>query len=412
MRIRLGGSLLLVLATVAVARGSGNRLLAQSTPSTALGGACVAQVTGPDTAYWNPANMPDLKVGQGLEFDVHYVYVPSQVYDDRRSDSLSGESNALHSLRPTFFYTSKSYSDFRFGLSLVTPFGLSKEWDDPYPATFATEYSVQVFELNPAISYRLNDMLSLGFGVRGVYAHATVKSAGQLPPKDDGVYLVRDIDGDDVTVGYNVALTVKPLDSLRVGVTYRSKLRFDLQGDAFLYSSLGRENTYDGSGSVEYYLPAVLALGVAYSFQTLTVELLWDRTYWSSYEELDFEYENSLGNPYLQAAFDTPIVKDWQDTDAFHLGVTWVGFEGWIIRAGITIDETPVPDQTLNFEMADSDYINYSFGLQYELSTSSGIALAYIFTDKEDRQVVNSSIDGDFSEGSAHTVSLGWLYSF
>ena len=77
---------------------------------------------------------------------------------------------------------SPSYGGARFGLAITAPAGLSKQWKDPYPKTFAEEFSLQVIEVNPTVSYSFGDMVSIAAGPRMFYANATVKSNGYDTP--------------------------------------------------------------------------------------------------------------------------------------------------------------------------------------------------------------------------------------
>ena len=78
-------------------------------------------------------------------------------------------------------------------------------------------------------------------------------------------------------------------------------------------------NVFDADVSVP--VPAVFALSVAYDvLDNLNVELTWDRTFWSEYEELDFNFSPVIpGNP-----FEAPQERDWDDTNAFRIGLTYV----------------------------------------------------------------------------------------
>ena len=98
------------------------------------------------------------------------------------------------------------------------------------------------------------------------------------------------MDGDAWEAGYNLALTVRPMDKMNLSLTYRSKVDLGVEGNANLSSSC-RPGVYNGDTGVEIPLPAILAAAVSYTFfDQLTVELEYDRTYWSDYENLDFTY--------------------------------------------------------------------------------------------------------------------------
>ncbi len=394
--------------------GSGNRLIAQSVAGTAMAGSVIAQLTGPDASYWNPANLTDLEASaHSLEAGLFYTHVPGQEYDDNRSALYDGTSEVLDNLRPAFHYGSADMQGWRVGLSLTSPFGLSREWNDPYPSLFAQEYSLKTLELAPSVAYAVNKVISVGGGLRLVYGEAEVKNGGSVYSGGGLITMSRKMEGDATGLGYNLALTVKPLERLRLGLTYRSEVELDLEGDADLYGAAATgEGSYSGSGSVEYPLPAVLALGVAYTMGQTTVELDWDRTYWSAYESLDFQYQGGLQNPLLQALYSDPVEKNWQDTDAFRLGVSHVLSDAITLMAGIGLDENPIPEATLLFDLPDSDMMLYSLGAKWQITESTELGCAYMFSDKEDREVLNSRLDGEFSGSRSHVISMSVRYSF
>ena len=193
----------------------------------------IASATKADTTYYNPANMSWIDEGWLTEVDLTWIHLASISYEDFRSPLLSGDSEKENFLLPTFFLVSPDYKNFRFGFSVTAPFGLQKRWNDPYPATFAKKFSLQVFELNPTVSYEFNKYVSIGGGARAMIAKATARNGGVNP--STGIAFSRDLEGDwEVDWGYNLALSVKPNDDLNLSVTYRSNVDLGLSGDATL----------------------------------------------------------------------------------------------------------------------------------------------------------------------------------
>ncbi len=93
-----------------------------------------------------------------------------------------------------------------------------------------------------------------------------------------------------------------------------------------------------------------------------TVEFVFERTYWSSYKNLDFNYDYALTGSL--ATFDTPIAKNWKDVNAYRIGVSHQYSDALKLMAGFAIDKTPVPNNTLGFELPDSDAKLYSVGFR------------------------------------------------
>ncbi|PIE59127.1 MAG: aromatic hydrocarbon degradation protein [Desulfobulbus propionicus] len=398
-------SAIVVLAGYGVADASGWRIPEQSMNSVARSGGYVAYTPAADAAYYNPANMSWLEDRGALEIDATWIRLSSITYEDNRSSLYDGTSEEEDFFLPTFFAVSPYYGNFRFGFSLTAPGGLSKQWQDPFPRTTAEEFSLKIFEANPSVSYSFCDHFSLGIGARAVYTDGKVKSNGTL---SSGYTLSRDMEGDALDAGYNLALTTRPLDNLSLAATYRSKVDLNVSGSAELATSAAG-STYSGDSDVTIPLPAVLSFAAAYTFfDNLTVELEYERTYWSEYEYLDFNYPVSLINPILTAAFDAPLYRNWSDTDTYRISMEYVFTNGLVLMAGFAIDENPAPEETVSFELPDSDARLYSIGFRYPVSEDMEIGIAYLYDGKEDRDVEHTTINGSFSDAAAHLVTIGF----
>jgi long-chain fatty acid transport protein len=407
---------LLKITTLSVVASSmlmanGWRLPEQSAKSVALSGAYVANASGASASYFNPANMsfnPDVYQG---EASLMYIKLPSITYADNRIAVLSGESKSEKFFVPTIFVSSKDMNGLRYGFSVTAPGGLSKRWSSPYQKLSAEEFTLKIVELNPSISYAINSKLALGAGLRAVYTDGIVKSDGTIPKGlAKGMKIKRDMKGDSWDFGYNLALTYKLQKDTNLAITYRSNIDLTVKGDAKLYANGAK--MYDGGTSVTIPLPAVLALAVSHKFNKTTVELEYDKTYWSEYKNLDFNYSKPVLHPVLKDAFDNPKPKNWSDTDAFRLGISHEVDDDMTLMFGCAIDENPAPTKNIGFELPDSDAKLYSFGLDYKLDNKSSIGFGYLLDIKKKRTVNNSKINGTFTNVKAHLVSFAYRMSF
>lgn len=395
------------------ALASGYRIPEQSVDSVAKAGANIASSTHADTSYYNPANMAWTKDGWQFEAALTYINLPSVTYEDNRSPYMNGTSTTEEFLLPTFFLVSPDYNNFRFGISATAPYGLSKRWRQPFPRSTAEEYGLSVYELNPTVSYQVGEMFSIGGGVRMIYSSGNVTSYAVTR---DGMLLTRSLSGDTAEWGYNLAASLRPTEAMNVSVTYRSNIDMDLDGDVIMGTNVPSMYAMATGGSVEIPAPAVLSASLAYTFGAATVDLTWDRTFWSEYENIDVQYDSPVMHPVLNAAFGRVIPKNWDDSNCYRIGLDYVLNADLTLMAGFAFDDSPVPDDTLGFELPDSDAYLYSFGMRYRVSEQMEVGMAYLYDYKESRTVVNGSpstgINGQFTGSSAHLLSLGLSYNF
>ncbi len=395
------------ILTAGSAMASGYRIPEQSVDSTAKAGANIASSTRADAAYYNPANMSWMADSWNTQLDATYIHLTSITYEDSRTPLYDGESEAENFLLPTAFMVSPSMGGARIGLAVVAPYGLAKRWEDRYPKAAAEEFALTTIEVNPTVSYSFAKMVSVAAGARMMYADATVKSdaAGLGKP------LSREMEGDTVEWGWNAAVSVKPIDKLNVSATYRSNIDLEFEDKAKL-NLLGKKVTLDADVSLP--APAVFALSVAYDvLPNLNVELTWDRTFWSEYETLDFNFSPAIpGNPYEPA-----VAKNWDDADAFRIGLTYGVTKTLDLMAGFGYDNNPVPDENIQFELPDSDAWLYSLGAQYKINDKMDIGVAMLYDYKESRKVNVTRAEsiypkGEFTDASAILLSVGLNYRF
>lgn len=400
-------SLVLSIALSAALSAAGYKIPESSINATALSAAYVAASHGADAAYYNPAAMVYNEDTNLLEVDATYIGLSPIDFSGSTGEYSSKKEDFLV---PTLHFSSKKLGDSsaRVGLSIVAPAGLSKRWDNPAAKASAKEFTLKTIEVNPSLAVPLNDVMSFGAGLRIVRSNGVVKSDTGIPTN-----ISRNLEGDSTDIGYNLALLYKPLKELSLAVTYRSKVNLMLEGDAdlnYLPSIHPAHAAYSGPASVSVPIPAALNLAAAYTFDTgTTIEAVFERTYWSAYKTLDFDYDSTMNA--ATVAFGTPIAKNWEDTNTYRLGITQI-IDRWTAMAGIAYDYSPVPEATLGYELPDADALIVSLGGRYQLDEHWNIGLAGLIDMKKDRSVHNSSINGEFTNARAYLVTAGIGYRF
>lgn len=393
----------LSIAVSASLMAGGYAIPESSINATALSAAYVAASHGADAAYYNPAAMVYNDDAELLEVDGTYIGLSSINYRNAMTD-INSKSESF--LVPTLHYTSKKLSGngMRVGFCIVSPAGLSKRWTSAPAVYSAEEFTLKTVEFNPSIAVPLSDTVSMGAGFRVISSEGIVKSSSPLGS--------RDLQGDSIDYGYNFALMYKPTSKFSLAATYRSKIDLSIEGSARLYTGnpTPANMVYNGPASVRVPSPAALNLAAAYTFDTsTTVEAVYQRTFWSAYQNLDFNYPVSIGA--LTSAFDTPKSKNWKNTNTYRLGLTQK-YDRWTAMAGVAYDETPVPEATLGYELPDADAWIVSLGGRYQINQSWNIGLAGLVDMKKNREVHNTSINGEFSNARAYLVTAGIEYRF
>lgn len=401
MKKRISVVALASLFIAGSAFASGYRIPEQSIDSTAKAGANIASADNADATYYNPANMTSTADAWQVEADLTYIHLTAVEYEDYRTSAYDSTSEKENFFIPTLFVVSPDYNDFRFGFSINTPYGLAKQWRDPFAAQFAEKFSLLTVELNPTVAYEINDMFSVAGGVRMLYSEAhAIQNAAPVG--------YQDLSADSIDWGYNLALAVTPTEESNISVTYRSNIEMSLEGDVMVMAG-GTSMSMDAESS-SFPAPAVLAISGAYTFDKLTVELTWDRTFWSEYEDMDITY--GMADAMLSQAFGLPATKDWVDTNAYRIGLEYVFSDFFTLMGGFAYDENPVPDETLDFSLPDSDALLFSVGARFQVTEQMELGFGALYDYKESREVNNGVINGEFTNASAIMFTVGLGYTF
>ncbi len=383
------------------AYASGYRIPEQSIDSTSKSGANVASATRADAAYYNPANMAFTSDAWQLEADLTYIHLTAVDYQDSRSAAYSGESETENFFLPTLFLVSPDYANFRFGVSVVAPYGLAKRWQDQYGSAFSEKFALTTIELNPTVSYQVGDMLSFGGGVRMLYSKA--EAVQNASPK-----AYQSLEADSIDWGWNLAAAVKPNENSNISITYRSNIEMSLEGDVDLMA--GGMTMSTGAESSSFPAPAVLAISGAYTFDKLTVELTFDRTFWSEYESMDITYDQMDAT--WSSVFRLPAAKDWDDSNAYRIGLDYALNDKVNLMGGFAYDETPIPDETVDFSLPGSDAYLFSIGARFQVTEAMELGGGILYDYKKSREVNNHTVVGEFTNSSALLVTAGLTYTF
>jgi long-chain fatty acid transport protein len=174
------------------AGASGFQLLEQngSGLGTAFAGSA-AVADNASTIYFNPAGMTKL---QAHEFSLGVDAVrPSFKFTNNSSSvapaatgSNGGDAGGWTAV-PNGYLSWALTKDLYLGVGVSAPFGLLTEYDSDWAGRFqAIKFDIKTVNVNPSIAYRLNDKVSLGFGVNWQKMDAVYETSGNAQRRHTG----------------------------------------------------------------------------------------------------------------------------------------------------------------------------------------------------------------------------------
>lgn len=275
---------------------------------------------------------------------------------------------------PNVFAQHKLNDKMTLGIGAYVPFGLATDYENGwFGETHAGLSEVSAVNVSPALSYQITDTVSLGAAVNIQHISARLTSAtstnhplAPYPVSIDGA--TNNLEGDDVGVGYTLGATFTPRKDVRLGVSYRSKIKHKLEGDLKLTglpsTVLGHPNpTSNGNQDIftKITTPEVLLFSGAWDMNkcfTLTGTARWTR--WTQFDDLDI-YSKKTG------AAVSKTNENWKNTWYYAVGLDYRRNQNWTFRTGIGYDETVVRSPEFRTaRIPDGRRVLTSLGLSYK----------------------------------------------
>jgi long-chain fatty acid transport protein len=208
------------------------------------------------------------------------------------------------------------------------------------------------------------------------------------------------ISGSDTAWGYNLGAIFRISEATRVGVSYRSAIKYHLTGSAD-FSRLPVTSQLNGVINATLDNGASAARGGAIFADiklpdTFIVSNLthlndkWDMlgdiswTGWSKIPALTFQYANNN-------SIVSSTTENWRDTWRVALGGTYRYNDITKVRFGLAYDQSPVKDQYRTPRLPDNNRTWISIGAQYALSKTSALDWGYAHLFVKDAPINNDA---------------------
>jgi long-chain fatty acid transport protein len=377
------------------------------------------------TVFGNPAGMARLK-GQQITGGIAAIDASSDISDTsgRSSGTNKGDMVPFTSV-PMGFYTNKINDEWAFGLGVYAPFGLITDYENGFQGrAFGSKSEVKVITLQPTVSYAFNDKVSIGFGPTINRISGTLESDIALPIPRTGDNNV-EIKGDDTALGFNAGVLVQATDTTRVGLTYHSKVNYKLDGHTDVTAGTGvppqvlKSNRYDASLKIEtpesYDLSVTQDINDAWK---LYAGATWTR--WSRLKDITVNNEGvtALSGGALAPQIVGTIKEDqnWHDTWAYAVGTSYQLNKQWVLRTGLSFDQSPTNNTDRSPRIPTGDRTIFSVGAGFNPTDDWTIDVAYSYLKEESVTVNRSNALGQSYnakyENSANGFGVGATYRF
>ncbi len=447
-------SLFVSAVCVAPVFASGYHFGTQSVSSQSTANASSAEAADASTIFYNPAGLSKLS-GTNISINANLV-APSVKYQNAKafypnpnnptqpipvSKGVTGGKITKDIVAAPHFYASHQLSDqLTLGLGVYIPFASETEYQKDSVLRYnVNKTGLTSIDINPTLSYKINDNHSVAVGLVGQYSKAELRQYAnfggfaakfaQNPALYGNADGYTDVKGDDWGFGYTLGYLWDVNDKVRVGASYRSKVEHKLKGtakwhltDAYSNPKLapigkaiqapmpaGMGYLPDESASVKIVTPESLSIHGKVDLNdkwTAFGDVTWTRH--SRFNRIDINYENpkvvaNAKSGGTTVSKKTTLKPHWKDTYKIGIGAAYQYNDKLQLRGGVAFDESPVrsPDERLT-TMPDNDRIWFSLGAKYDFNENSSLNLGYSYI-----HIKNSSTNANGWCGSQTPMGPG-----
>ncbi len=346
MTMKAAAAAVMAVCAASAAHAAGFMLTEQS--AGALGRAYAGVgVDGTDLSgvYYNPATMT-LHPGTAIQAGFVAVGLDLAFEGTGKYDGVPENGQYNTQAIPHGYISHQLTDSMWIGLAMTVPFGMGTEYKDDWRlANRGISAEVLTFDFNPNVAWKVSDKLSLGAGMSIQYAAADLKMQENLGiAKLDG-----EVDADSIAWGFNVGLMWSPLENLRFGLSYRSKVNHNAEGDFTIDNIRDVQKGYEyiyglagtyGDARATISAPAWAMATAAWDVnELLSLYATFRWTDWSSFDTLDIKSSglNPVGGV-------KTVENHWQDTYLVSVGADLRFTNWWTFRAGIGYETSAVDD--------------------------------------------------------------------
>ncbi len=424
----------------------GYQLNTQSARQLGMGHLGTALKLGGESMLFNPAGLSymdgkvDLSLGATAIFSK--VKFTSGNYNAETDNPIG---------TPLFGYAGFKITDkFYAGISVTNPAGNSLVWPDNWSgSTYIQNISLKVFSVQPTISYKFSEKLSLGVGLmadfgsmdmsKGIMPVGSIAAFLPLVPAQYQTVINNNLNvsplsmnltgKSGVGLGFNIGILYSPNDRLSIGLSYRSKVMMKLNnGDAAisygspelqtLFAMLSQSPNFPaavkgammldgGNFNAQLPIPSNTNLGIAWkATEKMLISAELQYVGWKAYDTLSIVFPNvTMNSP-----------KNFSNTMIYRVGAEFYCTEKFTTRVGFVYDNTPSDLTLYTPDSPGSDKISITTGFTYRPLKFMDIDFAFQYNHgvkTNGKYIQNNAIlfGGDYKT-TAFLPSLGLRFKF
>ena len=316
-----------------------------------------------------------------------------------------------------FSYVYRLSRRLRLGVAADSDFGLSgdysKSWAGRY---YVTRESLLTAKINPSIAYLVNDWLSVGagfsFSVGRLLFQSKVNNVLRRLP-DGGLSL----ESWDEAFGGDAGILLKPIEKLRIGLTYQSPIYYKfgfrphLTGLGPLLTRI-RQRIGGAKINIPMEVPQQVTASAVYQVTPnfrLMGNVGWQN--WSAFSE--FPIGISAAN---QRTVEVNL--HFSDTCQVAIGQQLQLGEEWFWSAGFAYDSSPVSKANRVPTLPLDRQLRYGTGIQYEINRDMTVGAAWEFMDagpgpfSARRGPLAGTLQGHYSTNYLNFVTVDLIRKF
>lgn len=381
--------------------------------------------------YYNPATMT---LHPGTQIQAGFVAVGLDLaFEGNDGTSENGQYNTQ--AIPHGYISHQLNDSMWIGLAMTVPFGMGTEYDDNWKySNRGISAEVLTFDFNPNVAWKVSEKLSIGAGMSIQYAAADLKKRTDIDLAAMGKASVDgEIDADSWAWGFNVGMMWAPLENLRFGLSYRSKINHHADGDLEVTNAKlngasnvdqmvnvyfpGALGTHDASASLS--TPAWAMATAAWDVnELLSLYATFRWTDWSSFRKLNIE-GGTIMSMFGPMGLGDSITNEWQDTYLFSVGADFRFTNWWTFRAGVGYETSPVDNPRYRTAIIpDADRWWFAIGSSFQATDNMqidvaaamlhGVGEGSLYSGEE----ANSEKIGRFEDLDAYLFGVQLVYKF